>query len=71
MSMVSVWTDVGSATIADPGTGAMRIRMPTVRPAAIGIGAVTLAVLLLWPRVTKKIPAPLVALIAGAVVGGG
>ena len=33
--MVSVWTDVGSATIADPGTGAMRIRMPTVRPAAV------------------------------------
>ena len=47
---------------------ALVLAAPTVRPAAIGIGAVTLAVLLLWPRVTKKIPAPLVALVAGAVV---
>lgn len=40
---------------------------PTVQPAAVGVGALTLAVLLLWPRVTKKIPAPLVALTTGAV----
>ena len=40
---------------------------PTFNPAAIGIGALTLVVLLLWPRVTKKIPAPLVALTAGAI----
>jgi len=40
---------------------------PTFNPAAIGIGALTLFVLLLWPKVTKKVPAPLVALTAGAV----
>jgi SulP family sulfate permease len=47
---------------------ALVLAAPTVRPAAVGVGAVTLAVLLLWPRVTKKIPAPLVALISGALV---
>ncbi len=46
---------------------ALVLSAPTVRPAAVGVGAITLAVLLLWPRVTKKIPAPLVALVAGAV----
>ncbi len=39
---------------------------PTFLPAAIAVGVVTLAVLLLWPRVTKKVPAPLVALGTGA-----
>lgn len=40
---------------------------PTAQAAAVGIGALTLAVLLLWPRVTKKVPAPLVALTVGAI----
>jgi sulfate permease, SulP family len=47
---------------------ALALAAPTFRPAAIAIGAVTLAVLLLWPRVTKKLPAPLVALATGAGV---
>ncbi|MFO0587654.1 MAG: C4-dicarboxylic acid transporter DauA [Polyangiaceae bacterium] len=46
---------------------ALVLAAPTVRPGAVLIGAITLAVLLLWPRVTKKVPAPLVALISGAV----
>ncbi|MGK4007772.1 C4-dicarboxylic acid transporter DauA [Sorangium sp. So ce1036] len=41
--------------------------MPTARPAEIGIGALTLALLLFWPRVNKRIPAPLVALAAAGV----
>jgi SulP family sulfate permease len=39
---------------------------PTAKPASIAVGAVTLAILLLWPKVTKKVPAPLVALVAAA-----
>lgn len=40
--------------------------LPTVAWDDLAVGAFTLAVLLLWPRVTKKIPSPLVALgIAG------
>jgi SulP family sulfate permease len=33
----------------------------------VGLSAFTLTVLLLWPRVTKKIPSPLVAMIAGTL----
>ena len=47
---------------------ALALAAPTLRPAAIGVAAVTFAVLLLWPRVTKKVPAPLVALATGAGV---
>ncbi|HYN20840.1 MAG TPA: SulP family inorganic anion transporter, partial [Thermoanaerobaculia bacterium] len=36
--------------------------LPTVQWDDLAVGAFTLAVLLLWPRVTKKVPAPLVAL---------
>jgi SulP family sulfate permease len=40
--------------------------LPTVAWDDLAVGAFTLGVLLLWPRVTKKVPAPLVALgIAG------
>lgn len=46
---------------------ALVVAAPTFNPAAIGVGALTLIVLLLWPRVTKKVPAPLVALTAGAL----
>lgn len=45
---------------------ALALAAPTWHPAAVGVGAVTFAVLLLWPRVTKKVPAPLVALATGA-----
>lgn len=40
--------------------------LPTVQWDDLAVGAFTLSVLLLWPKVTKKVPAPLVALgIAG------
>ncbi len=45
--------------------------LPSARPGEIAIGAVTLAVLLLWPRLTKRIPAPLVALGVGALLALG
>ena len=46
---------------------ALVLAAPTVRPGAVIVGVITLATLLLWPRVTKKVPAPLVALISGAI----
>lgn len=42
--------------------------LPTTRWDDLAIGAFTLAALLLWPRLTRKIPAPLVALTLAAVV---
>jgi SulP family sulfate permease len=42
--------------------------LPSARPLEMLIGATTLATLLLWPRLTKRIPAPLVALGLGAVL---
>jgi SulP family sulfate permease len=36
--------------------------LPTLRWQDLSVGALTLALLLLWPRITRKIPAPLVAL---------
>ncbi|HEY8231289.1 MAG TPA: C4-dicarboxylic acid transporter DauA [Vicinamibacteria bacterium] len=40
--------------------------LPTARASDLSIGLVTLVVLAGWPRVTRRIPAPLVALLAGA-----
>jgi SulP family sulfate permease len=46
--------------------------LPTLRWQDLSVGAFTLALLLLWPRITRKVPAPLVALslagIAAAVL---
>jgi sulfate permease, SulP family len=42
--------------------------LPTLRLSDLGIGILTLALLLFWPRLTKRIPAPLVALTVGAAV---
>src|SRR6185369_1121181 len=39
---------------------------PTLRWPDLATGALTLAILLFWPRVTRKVPAPLVALTLGA-----
>ena len=47
--------------------GVLARALPTVEWDDLAVGVFTLAVLLLWPRVTKKIPAPLVAL---GVAGG-
>ncbi|HEX7180646.1 MAG TPA: C4-dicarboxylic acid transporter DauA [Thermoanaerobaculia bacterium] len=41
--------------------------VPTIQWDDLAVGAFTLAVLLLWPRVTRKVPAPLVALSLAAV----
>jgi SulP family sulfate permease len=46
---------------------ALALAAPTARLPDLAIGAGTLAILLLWPRVTKRVPAPLVALIAATV----
>lgn len=47
--------------------GVLARALPTVQWDDLAVGAFTLAVLLLWPKVTRKVPAPLVALgVAGA-----
>ncbi len=40
-------------------------RAETVNLHAVGITAITLLVLLLWPRVSRRLPSPFVALVAG------
>jgi len=42
--------------------------LPSARPLELGIGTFTLGALLLWPRITRRVPAPLVALGLGAVL---
>jgi SulP family sulfate permease len=41
--------------------------LPTIRLADVAIGVFTLAVLLLWPRVNGRVPAPIVALTLAAL----
>ena len=45
--------------------------LPSARPLEIVIGAATFAILLLWPKLTRSIPAPLVALGLGAILAIG
>ncbi len=40
----------------------------TVNPYAVGITAFTLLILAAWPRLSRKVPSPLVALLAGTAV---
>src|SRR5262245_40490915 len=47
--------------------GAFARAIGTASPAAIGVSAGSLAVLLLWPRISKREPAPIVAVLAGTV----
>ena len=42
--------------------------LPTVQWDDLAVGVLTLAVLLLWPRLVKSVPAPLVALSLGGIV---
>ncbi|MFY9825486.1 MAG: C4-dicarboxylic acid transporter DauA [Thermoanaerobaculia bacterium] len=42
--------------------------LPTLRWQDLAIGLFTLAVLLLWPRVTRKVPGPLIALGLGGIL---
>jgi len=48
--------------------GALLAALPTARPADLVLGTVTLATLLLWRRVRTALPAPLVALLVGALL---
>jgi SulP family sulfate permease len=41
---------------------ALAAALPTVRVAEFSIGLLTLAILIIWPKITKRVPAPLVAL---------
>jgi len=42
-------------------------RIDTVNPYAVGVTAVTVIIVLFWPRLSRRIPAPFVALIATTV----
>ncbi len=57
----------GSPTEFVERLGAYARAAGTVNPAAFGVCAGTLAVLLLWPRVSRRIPGPLVALVLATV----
>ena len=48
--------------------GAYAAHADTVNPYAVGITALTLLILGLWPRLSHRVPAPLVALLAGTAV---
>ena len=41
--------------------------LPTLAPAEVGVGLVTLATLILWPRLKVPVPAPLVGLVVGTL----
>jgi sulfate permease, SulP family len=48
---------------------ALASSLPTTSPAAISVAAVSLLVLIVWPRISRKVPAPIVAiLLASAAV---
>src|SRR5439155_1610744 len=51
--------------------GALLRALPTVRPADVAIGLLTLFLLLLWPRISVRVPSPLVALTCAALVALG
>lgn len=48
--------------------GAYASALSTVSPAAIGVSVFALAIILLWPRVSRRIPGPFVALIVTTLV---
>jgi SulP family sulfate permease len=48
--------------------GALIAALPTARAGDVAIAAFTLAILVTWPRVTRRVPAPLVALTAATLV---
>jgi SulP family sulfate permease len=47
--------------------GAYAAAITTASPNAVGVSLVSLAIILLWPRVSRRIPGPFVALIATTV----
>jgi SulP family sulfate permease len=48
--------------------GALARGLPTLQPWDVLLGALTLTLLVLWPKVSRRVPAPLVAVGAAAVV---
>lgn len=48
--------------------GALVRALPTARWQDLAVGAFTLALLLVWPRLTRKVPGPLVALTLGGAL---
>ncbi|MGM0534928.1 MAG: C4-dicarboxylic acid transporter DauA [Pseudomonadota bacterium] len=47
--------------------GRIATSLPSLRPLELGVGAFSLGVMLLWPRLHVPIPAPLVGLVVGAL----
>ncbi len=45
---------------------AMALAVPSTRAPDLAIGLATLAMLVLWPRLTRRVPAPLAALVVGS-----
>ena len=43
-------------------------RIGTVNPAAVGVTALTVVILLLWPRASHRVPAPFLALVATTIL---
>lgn len=48
--------------------GAYAAHFGTISPSAAGIAALSLAILILWPRISTTIPGPLVAIVVATVV---
>ncbi len=46
------------------GSGRISAHLDSINPAAVAVSLLTLAILLVWPRISLRLPAPFVALIA-------
>lgn len=51
--------------------GRIFLSLPGIAPFELGIGVFTLAVMLLWPRLSVPVPAPMVGLVVGAIAAYG
>jgi sulfate permease, SulP family len=54
-----------------PRAAALARALPSARAGDVAVGTLTLALLILWPRLVKAIPAPLAALTLGALAAWG
>src|SRR5690606_34698456 len=61
--------DVGPHTHYLDQLQALARALPSISPGDTLVGAVTLAVLILWPRLTRRIPGHLIALLLGSLLG--
>ncbi len=48
--------------------GAYAASLPTVSPVALGVSAGSLAILLVWPKISRTVPAPIVAILVASVL---